>query len=110
LRAPKPFSANYGIHNITFFRQPELNFQVRVRGGRELGTVFGGKRTTMTLCHYSSEELDELQRLIDSIIAEAQQKSLNIPVEDIIERVFDLADRGERDPLKLREAGLANAA
>ncbi|RUP00113.1 hypothetical protein [Hyphomicrobium sp.] len=64
----------------------------------------------MTLCHYSSEELDELQRLIDSIIEEAQQKSLNIPVDDIIERVYDLADRGERDPGKLREAGLANAA
>ncbi len=63
----------------------------------------------MTLCHYSSEELDDLQHLLDSIIEEAQQRSLNIPVEDIIERVFDLADRGERDPQKLREAILKAA-
>jgi hypothetical protein len=64
----------------------------------------------MTLCHYSSEELDDLQRLLDSIIEAAQKRSLNIPVDDIIERVFDLADHGERDPQKLRDAVLAKAA
>ncbi|MFA5957513.1 hypothetical protein [Hyphomicrobium sp.] len=64
----------------------------------------------MTLCHYSSEELDELQQLLKSIIDEAHQMSLNIPDEDIIEKLFDLADQGERDPGKLRQAILIRAA
>jgi hypothetical protein len=64
----------------------------------------------MTLCHYSSEELDELQQLLKSIIDEAHQMSLNIADEDIIEKLFDLADQGERDPNKLREAILSQAA
>jgi hypothetical protein len=64
----------------------------------------------MTLCHYNSDELDELQRLLKSIIDEAHEKSLNIPDEDIIEQLFDLADQGERDPGKLRDAILTKAA
>lgn len=64
----------------------------------------------MTLCHYSSDELDELRLLLKSIIDEAHQMSLNISDEDIIEKLFDLADRGERDPEKLREAILTQAA
>jgi hypothetical protein len=64
----------------------------------------------MTLCHYSSEELDELQQLLKSIIDEAHQMSLNIADEDIIEKLYDLADQGERDPTKLREAILSQAA
>lgn len=64
----------------------------------------------MTLCHYSSEELDELQHLLKTIIAEAHEMSLNIPDEDIIEKLYDLADRGERDPERLREAILIKAA
>lgn len=64
----------------------------------------------MTLCHYSSDELDELRRLLKSIIDEAHQRALNLPDEDIIERLFDLADRGERDPARLREAVLKKAA
>ena len=71
-------------------------------------TFFWG--TTMTLCPYSSDELKDLHRLLKSIIDEAQQQSLNIPVDDIIENLFDLADRGERDPEKLREAILKKAA
>ncbi len=61
----------------------------------------------MTLCHYSS---DELRRLLKTIIDEAHQRSLNLPDEDIIERLFDLADQGERDPARLREAILREAA
>ncbi len=64
----------------------------------------------MTLCHYSSDELDELRQLLKSIIDEAHQKSLNISDEDIIEKLFDLADHGERDPERLREAILTKAA
>jgi hypothetical protein len=33
-----------------------------------------------------------------------------LAVDDIIERVFDLADHGERDPEKLRETVLKHAA
>lgn len=64
----------------------------------------------MTLCHYSSDELDDLRRLLKTIIDEAHQRSLNLPDEDIIERLFDLADQGERDPARLREAILREAA
>lgn len=64
----------------------------------------------MTLCHYSSDELDDLRRLLKTIIDEAHQRSLNLPDEDIIERLFDLADQGERDPARLREAILRGAA
>ncbi len=64
----------------------------------------------MTLCHYSSDELDELRRLLKTIIDEAHQTSLNLPDEDIIERLFDLADQGVRDPARLREAILREAA
>lgn len=64
----------------------------------------------MTLCHYSSDELDELRQLLKTIIDEAHQRSLNLPDEDIIERLFDLADQGERDPARLREAILREAA
>jgi hypothetical protein len=64
----------------------------------------------MTLCHYSSEELDQLKVLLDTIISEAHERSLNISDEDIIETLFDLADRGERDPGKLRDAILSQRA
>ena len=64
----------------------------------------------MTLCHYSSEERDELLRLLKSIIDEAHEMSLNIADEDIIEKLYDLADRGERDANKLRQAILSKAA
>ncbi len=64
----------------------------------------------MTLCHYSLDELYELRRLLKTIIDEAHQRSLNLPDEDIIERLFDLADQGERDPARLREAILREAA
>jgi hypothetical protein len=53
---------------------------------------------------------DELQRLLKSIIDEAHEMSLNIADEDIIEKLYDLADRGERDANKLRQAILSKAA
>ena len=64
----------------------------------------------MTLCPYSSDELKDLHRLLKSIIEEAHERSLNIPDDDIIEKLFDLADHGERDPEKLRAAVLHKAA
>jgi len=64
----------------------------------------------MTLCPYSSDELKDLHRLLKSIIDEAHARALNIPDDDIIEKLFDLTDRGERDPEKLRAAILSKAA
>ena len=53
---------------------------------------------------YHSDELKQLRSVLDSIIAEAKERGLDLPVQDIIERMFDLADEGERDPEKLRAA------
>ena len=60
----------------------------------------------MENCGYHSDELKQLRLVLDTIIAEAKERGLNLPVEDIIERMFDLADEGERDPEKLRAAVL----
>jgi hypothetical protein len=62
------------------------------------------------MCPYNSDELKQLHQVLESIIAEAVQKSWNMPVNNIIERMFDLADHGERDPNKLRLAALGLAA
>jgi hypothetical protein len=61
---------------------------------------------------YHSDELKQLRGVLDSIIAEAKERGLDLPVDDIIERMFDLADEGERDPDKLRAAvlGAPNSA
>ena len=64
----------------------------------------------MTLYPYNSDELKQLHRVLEGIIREAQQRNLTLAVDDIIERVFDLADHGERDPEKLRETVLKRAA
>jgi hypothetical protein len=64
----------------------------------------------MALCSYSADELVEVQRILEEIIAEAKQSSPSLDPEEIIERLFDLADHGERDPDKLRAAVLTKAA
>ena len=60
----------------------------------------------MENCGYHSDELKQLRLVVLSIISEAEERRLDLPVEDIIERMFDLADEGERDPEKLRSAVL----
>lgn len=62
------------------------------------------------LCPYSSDELKELRRVLDDIISEARQRPVSMHVDDIVEKVFELADHGERDPRKLRDAVLKSAA
>jgi hypothetical protein len=64
----------------------------------------------MALCPYSADELIDVQRVLEEIIAEAKHSSPGIDAEEIIERLFDLADHGERDPDKLRAAVLRLAA
>ena len=60
----------------------------------------------MENCGYHSDELKQLRLVVLSIISEAEERRLDLPVEDIIERMFDMADEGERDPEKLRSAFL----
>ena len=60
----------------------------------------------MENCGYHSDELKQLRLVLLSIISEAEERRLDLPVEDIIERMFDLADEGERDPEKLRSSVL----
>ena len=64
----------------------------------------------MTMYSYSSEDLHELHRVLEEIIAEAKLSSPNMDVDDIIERVFHLANHGERDPDELRAAVFGLAA
>ena len=64
----------------------------------------------MTLCTYSADELAEVQRVLEEIVAESKASPIGLDVEEIIERLFDLADHGERDPQKLRAAVLRPAA
>jgi hypothetical protein len=64
----------------------------------------------MTLCPYSSDELHVIHHVLEDCIAEAKQTSPNMDVDEIIERLFDLADHGERDPEKLRAAVFGRAA
>ena len=71
------------------------------------GTALGLK---MTLCPYSSDELHDIHSVLEDLIAEAKLSSPNMDVDDIIERLFDLTDHGERDPEKLRAAVFGWAA
>ncbi len=64
----------------------------------------------MVLCPYSADERLDVQRVLEEIIAEAKCSSPGIDAEEIIERLFDLADHGERNPNKLRAAILRFAA
>ncbi|MBS0233410.1 MAG: hypothetical protein JSR99_07975 [Proteobacteria bacterium] len=64
----------------------------------------------MALCPYNADELAEVQRILEEIIAGARASSQAPDVDEIIERLFDLADHGERDPEKLRAAIFRRAA
>jgi hypothetical protein len=60
----------------------------------------------MTLCPYNSDELHDIHSMLENLIDEAKLLVPNMDVDDIIERLFDLADHGERDPTRLRAAVL----
>lgn len=53
---------------------------------------------------YSSDELKSLVRILNDILAQARASRPDLATDDVVERVFSLADRGERDPQKLRQA------
>ena len=64
----------------------------------------------MKSCCYNSDELAYLHDLLETIISEAKELSLELPAEDIIERLYDMADEGERDLERFRAAILKSAA
>lgn len=61
----------------------------------------------MKIDGYSSDELKSFHRILQAAMAEANARRVDFPVSEMIERLFSAADRGERDPAKLRSAVLA---
>jgi hypothetical protein len=55
---------------------------------------------------YSSTELREFQKIMDAAIEEAARRGLDMPLAIMARRLFDAAQRGERDHEKLKEAAL----
>jgi hypothetical protein len=54
--------------------------------------------------HYSSDELKSLVRILNDILAEARRCRPDLSKDEIVERIFSLADDGERDAQKLHQA------
>ena len=79
-------------------------------GSRQRIVVPLGPGDTMKSCSYNSDELAYLHNLLETLISEAKQMSLELSAEDIIERLYDLADEGERDLNRFRAAILKSAA
>jgi hypothetical protein len=59
-------------------------------------------RTTMKADGYNSDELKFFYRVLESAIAEAAAKAIDLPVQEITRRLFAAAERGERDESRLR--------
>lgn len=64
----------------------------------------------MRLDGYSSDELKSFHRVLQAAITEIGARRADCPISDMIARLFEAADKGERDPGKLRSAILAVAA
>jgi hypothetical protein len=58
----------------------------------------------MKLTDYSREELNVFASVLDAASNEAALKGIELPVGIMARRLFDAADKGERDPHKLRAA------
>jgi len=76
--------------------------------------VFSAERpreeaTTMKADGYSSDELKSFHRVLQAALSDANARPAEFPVADMIARLFEAADNGERDPAKLRAAVLAAA-
>lgn len=63
----------------------------------------------MNVDGYSSDELKCFHRVLQAAMAEAAARRLDVPVSAMIARLFEAADRGERDPVNLKTAILASA-
>jgi hypothetical protein len=60
----------------------------------------------MRMYGYTSEELEAFYDVLDRLVTEVADRELQITVYDMIHRLFEVADKGERDPDRLREAVL----
>lgn len=53
---------------------------------------------------YSSEELKSFYCVLDRVVTEASERNLQLTIYEMIQRLFEAADNGERNPDKLRIA------
>ena len=61
-------------------------------------------------CHgYNSAELQSFYGVLDRMVTEVTDRGLELPVYVMIQRLFEAADQGERDPERLRLAILRDA-
>jgi hypothetical protein len=58
---------------------------------------------TQMPAYYSSDDLKSLVRILNDILAEAQRCRPDLSKDKIVERIFSLADSGERDAQKLHQ-------
>lgn len=58
---------------------------------------------------YSSDELKSLVRILNDILSEARKCRPELSTDDIVQRFFMLADRGERDARTLHDAVFASS-
>ena len=56
---------------------------------------------------YSSDELKSFHRVLQAAMAEISARRADFQIADMIDRLFEAADKGERDPAKLKAAVLA---
>jgi len=63
----------------------------------------GGQENRMHI-GYSSDELKSLARILNTLLVEARDERPELSTDDVVQRVYALADRGERDATKLRHA------
>jgi hypothetical protein len=56
---------------------------------------------------YSSDELKSFHRVLQAAMAEISARRADFQIADMIGRLFEAADKGERDPAKLKAAVLA---
>jgi hypothetical protein len=54
--------------------------------------------------HYSSDELKSLARILNDILAQAEKCRPDLSKDEIVDRIFSLADNGERDATKFHRA------
>lgn len=64
----------------------------------------------MQITCYSSDELKKLARIISEILSETRSRCPELSTDDVVQRVCAIADQGERDISKFREAVMAAAA
>ena len=53
---------------------------------------------------YNSAELQLFYGVLDRMVTEVAERDLQLPVYAMIQRLFEAADEGERDPERLRLA------